>query len=361
MHHDAIRVAIADDESMIRNGIQRLVSLHGDGWDIVGSFKNGKELLESGLQFDLLITDVKMPLMDGLTLIRELRRQMAFEAIVISGFDDFPYLQTAIREGAADYILKPIDREEFFGCLSKVQAKIRGAKKQGFVMWTPSLEEQQRIHARGNQTVRAEDLMGQLLPAVEQVDRQAAERLLQRFFQQLNQASLQEIEKCIQSLYVQTVSLLVKDGSLQEVDVSWDGSRLSTLAQVQEYARVWLGHIMNLLENRYRQRKADPIALAKQWIAQHLHESITIERIAKEVYMNTTYLSEQFKSQTGETVLDYVTRLRLQKAKELLLRSDLKVYEISQQVGYADTKYFSKLFKKHFGELPSQFKEKLQQ
>jgi two-component system response regulator YesN len=75
--------------------------------------------------------------------------------------------------------------------------------------------------------------------------------------------------------------------------------------------------------------------------------------------MNPTYFCEFFKNQTGETVLDYVTRIRIEKARELLLKTDLKIYDISIKVGYTDTKYFSKLFKKHYGEVPSKFKERM--
>jgi two-component system response regulator YesN len=87
--------------------------------------------------------------------------------------------------------------------------------------------------------------------------------------------------------------------------------------------------------------------------------NITIEKIAREIPMNPTYFCEYFKSQTGVTILDYVTKTRLEKAKELLVTSDLKIYDIAEQVGYADTKYFSKLFKKYYGEVPSKFKEKV--
>lgn len=66
--------------------------------------------------------------------------------------------------------------------------------------------------------------------------------------------------------------------------------------------------------------------------------------------MNPTYFCEYFKNQTGETVLDFVTKARIEKAKELLLSTDFKIYDISQQVGYNDTKYFSKLFRKYFGK-----------
>ena len=80
---------------------------------------------------DLLITDVQMPVMDGLTLINKLNsRSHDFFSMIISGYDDFKYLQEAIREGAIDYILKPIDREKFQLQLDEVKERIRNKQKK---------------------------------------------------------------------------------------------------------------------------------------------------------------------------------------------------------------------------------------
>jgi two-component system response regulator YesN len=73
--------------------------------------------------------------------------------------------------------------------------------------------------------------------------------------------------------------------------------------------------------------------------------------------MSPTYFSNFFKAQTGETILDYVTKCRLEKAKDLLGTTDLKIYDISTQLGYQDTKYFSRLFKQWYGQSPSQYRE----
>jgi two-component system response regulator YesN len=109
-----IRTLIVDDEARIRRGIERLVHSCGDDWEVVATASDGREALDCfhRLQgaIDLLITDVKMPEMDGLTLIKEAKKQYSFYPLLISGYDDFSYLQTALREGALDYLLKPVER-----------------------------------------------------------------------------------------------------------------------------------------------------------------------------------------------------------------------------------------------------------
>ncbi|GAA3321353.1 hypothetical protein GCM10020331_036810 [Ectobacillus funiculus] len=91
---DIIKTIIVDDEARIRRGIERLVRSCGEEWEIVGMFADGKEAYEAMMQenqsFDLLITDVRMPEMDGLTLVKELKkRRIPFSSLIVSGFDDF--------------------------------------------------------------------------------------------------------------------------------------------------------------------------------------------------------------------------------------------------------------------------------
>src|SRR5687768_11417977 len=91
-----VRTIVVDDEPRIRRGIERLVLYCSDEFEIIGSFSSGMELINFYLkeepEFDLLITDIKMPGMDGLELIKELKKLVSFEAVVISGFNDFTCL-----------------------------------------------------------------------------------------------------------------------------------------------------------------------------------------------------------------------------------------------------------------------------
>jgi two-component system, response regulator YesN len=124
-----IKTIVVDDENRIRRGIERLILSCGEEYEVVGSFKSAIELIKctqnKSISFDLLFTDIKMPGMDGLELIRELRNWASFEAVVISGFNDFKYVQTAIREGAIDYMVKPLMRDEFRVQLDKIKEKIK--------------------------------------------------------------------------------------------------------------------------------------------------------------------------------------------------------------------------------------------
>jgi two-component system response regulator YesN len=88
-------------------------------------------------------------------------------------------------------------------------------------------------------------------------------------------------------------------------------------------------------------------------------ENLTVSDIAESVYLSSTYVSLIFKQETGETVYEYLTKVRIEHAKELLRDPIIKFYEICEAVGYADPSHFSKIFKKHTGFTPSTFRDQI--
>lgn len=95
-----------------------------------------------------------------------------------------------------------------------------------------------------------------------------------------------------------------------------------------------------------------------KYIDDHFSENdLTLQAIAENVYLSQTYLCAFFKKSTGKTLNQYLTEVRMEKAKELLRDNGIKIYEIAQLVGFTDTNYFSSLFKKHTGCTPSEYKE----
>lgn len=90
----------------------------------------------------------------------------------------------------------------------------------------------------------------------------------------------------------------------------------------------------------------------------YMNNQLSIQSIANHVHWSPTYLSTYFKKATGKTINEYITELRIDKAKELLLDRKNKLYEISEYLGYADANYFSTLFKKYVTLTPSEFRDK---
>lgn len=100
------------------------------------------------------------------------------------------------------------------------------------------------------------------------------------------------------------------------------------------------------------------IKKAVNYIHNNYDKKITLKKLAEEVYLNPSYLSVLFKKETGENFIDYLTNYRIEKAKELLGRINLKIYQIANKVGYNNRKYFTEIFKKKTGITPNKYRKK---
>lgn len=123
------KVILVDDEMFTRKGLIKLIDWEACGYEIVEEADNGEDALEliKNIQPDVVITDIRMPVLDGLELIRRVSMEsiMSPVFIIISGYDDFNYAQKAVRYGVHDFILKPIDEIEFTETLLTLKDKLQ--------------------------------------------------------------------------------------------------------------------------------------------------------------------------------------------------------------------------------------------
>lgn len=126
--------------------------------------------------------------------------------------------------------------------------------------------------------------------------------------------------------------------------------------------RMWLTNFLNwILEyaaSRLDVRENDMIVMAKRYIAdQYENSDLTLKDVADHVGLNEKYFSGRFTKEAGETMSEYLTEVRIQKAKELLRTTNFKIYEIAEMVGYQSTEHFNRMFKKKMQMSPSAFRK----
>jgi two-component system, response regulator YesN len=123
-----LKVLLVDDEMFVRKGLSSLIHWESLGYMICGEAENGEEAIAAiGLyEPDLVITDIRMPVLDGLELIQFVKQSSLSDAvfIVVSGYHDFSYAQKALRYGVCDYILKPIDENELAETLRNISGRL---------------------------------------------------------------------------------------------------------------------------------------------------------------------------------------------------------------------------------------------
>ncbi len=124
-----MNILLVDDDEVIRMGMHKLIEKAGREWKVCGEFSDGAmalDYLESHSDIDLIICDVRMPIMDGLVLTQTIREKKYEnpKVIMLSGYNDFEYVRSAFMNGACDYILKPFKKDELIALIEKVELQI---------------------------------------------------------------------------------------------------------------------------------------------------------------------------------------------------------------------------------------------
>ncbi|WP_456274958.1 response regulator transcription factor [Bacillus sp. AK031] len=249
-------ILIVDDEPRTRQGLAKTVDTWADGQFQIVTASNGQEAIDQMKQHKvhILITDIRMPEITGLELLKIAKDQQLHPVIiVISAYSEFEYAQAALRLGVINYLLKPISKKVL---LEALEDAIQAVKKQ-------------------------------------------------------ERAGV--IEKVV-------------DKKLVEADSQNYGER-------------------------------EPIREAIEYINHHLKNELTLKEVADHVHLNPSYLSVLFKEHVKLTFSEYVTRRRIQRAKDLLISSSLPVAEIAEESGYKTSKYFIKIFKELEGKTPSVYRK----
>ncbi|PFG07725.1 response regulator [Bacillus sp. es.034] len=128
-----LKVILVDDEIQIRRGLKWKVDWEEEGFVIAGEASNGKEALQviEEVMPDLVLTDVRMPVLDGMQLVKALSgKYPEIKVIVLSGYADFEYVRSSLVEGVKDYLLKPVDPEELTAALRKSKGEIEAEKQR---------------------------------------------------------------------------------------------------------------------------------------------------------------------------------------------------------------------------------------
>ncbi|WHY84025.1 response regulator [Neobacillus novalis] len=241
------KMLIVDDDWLISSSLMSMDEWNERNIDVIGTAENGNEALYwmENEKIDIILTDIRMPHMDGIELTKHIYEQSPqIQVIIMSGYEEFAYAHNALKYNAKGYILKPLDTNELFGVIDKI------------------LKESEMS-----------------LPVLSQTDEKSA---------------------------------------------------------------------------TYHERL---VLSGKSFINANYMNPITLKDVSKRVHLTEHYFGQIFKSTTGESFLNFLTRIRMEKACQLLKKPNLKFYEISQKVGYNDPKYFTKMFQKNYGLTPKEFRK----
>ena len=131
-----LKILVVEDEDIIRKGLVYTIDWISMGYVVVGEAPNGEEGLNLIREThpDVVIADIKMPKMDGITMLREALKEVTFKSLILTSYAEFDYAQKAISLQVSDYILKPVDEEKLMETMRKLHDEIMKGRGKEFAI-----------------------------------------------------------------------------------------------------------------------------------------------------------------------------------------------------------------------------------
>lgn len=391
-------VLVVDDEPLVRVSIASMIRAHAPGLSHVHTAANGKEALEIlGRESDvrLVLLDLVMPVMDGLEFLARIGDgRQDLQIVVLSSHDDYSGVREAFRLGVDDYLLKSNLEPSMLAPL----LERAGASHSGATMHErPQLQKHNlRALQRGllrelltGQDVpdpyeRLAELSVEVKPPIILLGIWVRDLLLVRMrydagglerFHSMFPEYVAEIVERQQLGFVcpidhgHVVAVLHSSSHLTD-----DPGHIHRLEKrIDETLRHYLnvevyqnrsGAIADVSElGRAYARIAGSRPMATRTVSRtkgHIHQhyadpDLSLEQMAEAAGVSRTHLSAQFHKETGVSITEYLTMVRVEAAKQLLAGTELRVYEVAERVGFASPEHFSRVFKRSTGVPPGSF------
>ncbi len=403
-----IQVMIVDDEMLARAGLRSLIDWNAHGYELVGEADNGQKALEliEQLKPSIVLTDARMPVMDGVELIRECaERGTDTRFIVLSAYGDYDYVRNALKYGAVDYLLKLelepdglinalaraaeslpkgemaetshlAHRQRYLelltGCDAKIQqghiAALRaaGAPCEAFYLIVGALYQDDQPLENEHAAMLGRSLM-ELLEEIASTYGHAASfyvfrdhtvctllqaDVLHEALQRMMQRALDTADATLG--YRLHMGVSMRTDKLERLGNAYSQALAAMRLSVRTERRFCLS--ANQLEQEKERHRY--ITQAKAYVNEHIRQIVTLEQVAEQLSLSPGYLSKLFKAETGERFTHYVQRKKIAAAKTLLNTGDCRVSEVALQLGFDNVTYFSKLFKQITGETPQAYRDK---
>ncbi|GMQ63622.1 response regulator transcription factor [Vallitalea maricola] len=361
-----INVLIVDDEKIVREGLQKYVDWEKYNMNVIGTAESGNMALDivNNGNVDLVITDIYMPELDGIELISCLSDLKEKPLVVlISGYDDFKFAQTALRTDIVqDYILKPLNFEQLDKALSGVMEKINQNDQNVFF---PILDKDEWVLFSNTSRNNVVNNQQQIMSKIEVAEIEDAIKMFMVAFQKLidDKVSRNFIARYCIEVALNTSELVlgkVESKKLLEKDPITYIARLKNVDDMKKYVIETLKTADSAL-NRMENNNVSPLirSVLKYVNKRYTDNNISLNLIANHYNTSPSYMSTKFKEQVGINFIKYLNELRVKKAKKLLEDTSLKVYDVSNKVGYDDVRYFSRIFRTYTGYTPTGYQKKV--
>ncbi|TBL80616.1 response regulator transcription factor [Paenibacillus thalictri] len=404
------KIVIVEDNQITKMGLCENIAWHEHGIEVLAAVDNGEEALElfERQAPDVVISDIVMPLMDGLEMAEHIRISHPDTGIVfLSAHDDFEFARKAIRLGAADYVTKPIDYGYLLDVVKKLLKRRNERRDHGGGGLPGSYMQEQgdgtgitgEWSRGGERPVLAAGSIGygggdaadyaagpaigpassvaqiaelparfeEELPKLIRAGNEAAAVALLGELDAILRASSSHLDYTLSvffELLCKCIRIVAELGVDREAAFPPRPELFQQLRQAaaENKLQSWLEHMAKRLCAEIAglgvPNSRQLVQQAVEWVqSSYAREDLGLNLIAREIGLSPSYLSSMFKKEMKQNLSEYIVKLRIEKAQEHLRHTDLKMYEVALKVGFSNPYYFSACFKNHTGMTPNEYKK----
>ncbi|MGA2612522.1 MAG: response regulator [Spirochaetia bacterium] len=396
------KVLIADDEPKIRRGLRSTIERIRPDMKVVAEAEDGERALAlvQKEKPDILMIDVRMPFLNGLDLIQKINdvwRDCVI--VVVSGHDEFEYAQRALKLKVFEYVLKPVPQDVLSSVLVRAEEELTAARRRRhYLSWAqeqlernmPIFREQLlRDWVRGrlshSEIEEQAAFLGivtvgyRMVSLIRIMERTVSAELPQEKDRRIELFAVQRIvEEAFKDFPPVSVFLDEQDDVVALTGAPAGPAWTKAVESVESRAAGSFAHALVIahastadgpdgltetyegLSSEVARRSGHRtfVLQAQNYIDSHYGKpELTLEEVAATVQVSPGYLSRLLKRETGFSFVDYLTRVRINKAVLLMSDPAVKVYEVAEAVGYQSQHYFSRAFKRVFGRSPVEYRK----
>lgn len=343
------KVIAVDDEIWALRGLCNIVDWEAMGFTVVGSYTDAREALDNitALRPDVVFTDIRMPEIDGMSLIETIRNSGAHaHLVIVSAYRDFDVAKRAIAKDVTDYLMKPLDKKEVADLLQRLHITLdKEQSDKGFDIKHYDLGEKKDLN---NPEVR------QYLEKI--TDSKCcrlvvSQRDLRADYTEVYIKGFKHAYLCIDRPETDSLVAELEAGEGSEIGISRVYGSYAEMEQMITDARTTCDCGFYYSDN-------PKIASVQEFLSEHYAEKLSLADIAAQFYVSESYLFELFRKNTDTSVVGLIKSIRLNKACALLIEGGHTISEIADTVGYPDVSYFGRVFKAKYGCTPEQYSGK---
>ncbi|MCR4745918.1 MAG: response regulator, partial [Lachnospiraceae bacterium] len=404
-------IILVDDEAEVRDSMAEGVNWEKLGFKVSGVARNGIEaweLIEEEAP-DLVMTDIRMPYMDGLELTAKMREKYDdIKIIIFSGFDDFSYAKEAIKYKVENYIMKPINSRELEESMAEVKKRL-DRERDSERNFAELKEKYDRSRPRILESVLHQVIRGQITDEVKQQLYDNHPKFLAEGSWIVAVAEMRHHDKRAEwediaykaideelhekygaAIVIENRKVDIIFGNIDSEEtiricenlarnlkhqlnvdiVCGIGSKVDMLSDIRRSFNEACIALNKMTEERTAVYYVDIVADEKiqinslsqnalKYIKENYRDpELSVETVADNIGFSHSYFSSVFKKEMGEACSNVINRIRMKEAARLLKETDYKTYVIAKDTGFADVAYFSYAFKRYYGVSPTKYRQR---